>query len=46
MLLAGPTPMLWYIGVTTSGNASAKQLRKNVFAAIADAAYMENVSTR
>lgn len=40
MLIAGPTPRLWNIGLATKGNAAANKLRKKVFAAVALAAYM------
>ena len=37
MLMPQPTPRLCNSGVMKSGNAAAKTLRKNVFAATADA---------
>ena len=46
MLIAGPTPRLWNIGLATKGNAAASKLLRKVFAAVALAAYMIYVSTR
>lgn len=39
MLIAGPTPKLWNIGLATKGKAQASKLRKKVFAETALAAY-------
>ena len=41
-----PIPILCSIGVMNSGKAAASPDRKNVFAAIAEAPYVENVSMR
>lgn len=38
MLIAGPTPRFLNMGPAASGSPAAIRLRKNVFAAVADAA--------